>query len=279
MPLQDIHSLARTLATLDAAALQARVYSAAANVAHRGAWPAGIDIQSSLVSRIPANGGTASGFDAGIACALGLMPPHAEGLAATLHAAYTPAAVADVRASIKQKDGRWHIKDPHSPACWWLAACSLCVDGDDVDLATFRKQITDFAALGTDAGARKSAAEKTLNDMCRHFDTARGYAFGTRDGCMQGAYIAGHDMAVMHAPHHGVYFIGTYHPTLGLEDFSWGQETDDKGRAKSGPVHGSRQFVKCASESELAAAVALARTHLGLNTPAARAPALAPRKP
>ncbi len=279
MSARDIETLARQLATLDAEALQAHARAAGATVAKAGAWPAWIDIESSLVNRIPANGTAASGFDAGIACALGLMPPHAEKLVATLHAAYTPAAVSDVRAGIDAQNGAWHIKDAQSPACWWLAACSLCVEGDDVDLATFRKQITDFAALAADDGARKAAAEKTLSDMCRNFDTARGYAFGTRDGCMQGAYIAGHDMAVMHAQHHGVYFIGTFHPSLGLENFGWSKDTDDKGRAKSGPVHGSRQFVKCASESELAAAVAQAQKHLGIAAPAVKAARPAARKP
>lgn len=279
MPAQDIQTLARQLAALDADALQLRARTAGANVAKAGAWPAWIDVESSIVNRIPANGGTASGFDAGLACTLGLMPPHAEKLVATLHAAYTPGAVADVRAGIHKQNDTWHIKDAQSPACWWLAACSLCVDGDDVDLKTLHKQITDFAALAADDGARKTAAEKTLNDMCRNFDTTRGYAFGARDGCMQGAYIAGHDMAVMHAQHHGVYFIGTFHPSLGLENFSWGSETDDKGRAKSGPVHGSRQFVKCADESELAAAVAQAQKHLGITAPAAKATKPAACKP
>ena len=258
-------------AQMDATAFQNAVRASGPHIAAIGAWPAWIDIESSLVKRIPTAAQTASGFDAGIACALGLIPPHAEKLAATLHAAYTPEAVADVRASIGHENGTWQIKDAQSPACWWLAACSLCLDGDDVDLATFRRQITDFAKLAADDAARKTAAEKTLNDMCRHFDTARGYAFGDRDGCMQGAYIAGHDLAVMHAKHHGVYFIGTFHPSLGLETFNWGTDTDDKGRAKSGPVHGSRQFVKCANESELAAAVAAAQKHLSAPTAAPKA--------
>lgn len=244
-------------------------------VAVLGHWPIHIDREASLSGRIPAEDTTASGFDAGIACALGLLPAQAEKLAATLHAAYTPDAVSAVRASITQQNGTWQVKDADSAACWWLAACSLCLDGDDVDAATFRGQLQDFDTLQKNPVARKAAAEKTLRAMCASFDTHRGYAFGTQDGCMQGAYIAGHDVAVMYAAHHGVYFIGTYRESLGLENFGWGTAKDDKGRPKSGPVHGSRQFVKCADESELAAALDAVR----LPAPAAAKGAPTPIKP
>lgn len=266
-------TLAKSLTTLAPDDLRARMMANAARIAKLGGWSSGIDAEASLADRIPTDTGTAAGFDAGVACALGLMPPQAEKLAATLHAAYTPAAVAEVRAAIgKDADGRWHIRDADSAACWWLAACSLCTEGDTVDTEMLRSQINAFAALHDDAKARRDAAEKTLNAMCTSFDTARGYAFGSQDGCMQGAYIAGHDIAVMHAAHHGVYFIGTFHPSLGLENFGWSAATDEKGRAKSGPVHGSRQFVKCADESELASA--LKSVHLP--SPAAKPPRPAP---
>jgi len=271
--MEPAQNLAKTLTALAPEDLRARVAANAARIAQLGSWPARIDARDSLADRIPADGETAAGFDAGIACALGLMPPQAEKLAATLHAAYTPAAVTEVRAAItKDTDGRWHIHDADSATCWWLAACSLCTEGDTVDAEMLRTQIHRFAALHGDENARRSAAEKTLNAMCASFETARGYAFGSKDGCMQGAYIAGHDVAVMHAAHHGVYFIGTFHPSLGLENFGWGTATDEKGRAKSGPVHGSRQFVKCADESELTLALKAVR----LYGPAAKSPRPAP---
>jgi len=236
------------------------VRTRAAAVADLGGWPVWIDRESSLTARIPHENRAASGFDAGIACALGLMPAQAEALTATLHAAYTPTAVAEIRAAItRDNNGRWQLKSADSAACWWLAACSLCQDGDNVDVAAFRQQLADFDTLQKNPAARKAAAEVALNAMCASFDTKRGHAFGNKDGCMQGAYIAGHDVAVMYAAHHGVYFIGTFHETLGLENFGWGAACDDKGRSKSGPVHGSRQFVKCADESELAAALAAVR--------------------
>jgi hypothetical protein len=247
---------AADIARLTPAALRQTVLQRTADIASMGKWPAWIDRETSLAARIPDEKATAAGFDAGIACALGLIPPTAQALCATLHAAYTPAAVAAVRGAITQDDtGSWRIRDADSPACWWLAACSLCTEGDVVSGEDLRAQIADFGALQSDAALRRHAAEKTLNDMCRAFDTQRGYAFGDKDGCMQGAYTAGHDVAVMHAAHHGVYFIGTFHPSLGLESFDWGTALDDKGRAKSGPVHGSRQLVKCADESELARAI------------------------
>lgn len=258
----------------------AAVSARANDVADMGQWPAWIDRTTSLAARLPDAQKTASGFDAGIACALSLIPTPAQKLAATLHAAYTPEAVAEVRSAIAQEpNGNWHVKDANSPTCWWLAACSLCLDGDTVDVKTFRQQLRDFEGLQTNPDARKTAAEKTLNAMCTSFNTKRGYAFGGKDGSMQGAYIAGHDVAVMYAPHHGVFFIGTFRPSLGLENFDWGKDTDDKGRAKSGPVHGSRQFVKCANESELMRALDIAlRTLKPSATPAAKS-AAAPIKP
>lgn len=243
-------------------ALQAAIRQRAADIARLGAWPAWIQHEETLIQRIPTAEQTASGFDAGIACALGLLPPHARTLSATLHAAYTPPAVAEVRSAIHNAHGLWRIHDADSPACWWLAACSICTEGDDVDLPAFHAQIADFMKLRDDAGLRRAAAEKTLQDMCGSFSGSRGYAFGTRDGCLQGAYIAGHDFAVMHAQKYGVYFIGTFHPSLGLEDFIWGSGRDGKDRPTSGPVHGSRQFVKCADESELACAIAAVSSHM-----------------
>lgn len=266
VPAQDIAGLA-------AATLADIVSKNSSRIAAIGHWPAWIDRETSLAARVPLAGSAAAGFDAGIACALGLMPAAAEPLCATLHAAYTPAAVTAVRGAIEKDDHQnWRVKNAESAACWWLAACSLCTEGDVVDEDAFRAQIAAFAELQKDPAARRAAAEDTLNKMCRSFDTARGYAFGSKDGCMQGAYIAGHDVAVMHAAHHGVYFIGTFHASLGLEHFGWGAATDQKGRAKSGPVHGSRQFVKCADESELARAIKAVRLPAPAAKPAGPSP-------
>lgn len=231
-------------------------------VAALGKWPAHINISESLTARIPATDHKSSGFDAGLATALGLIPPHAAALTATLHAAYTPDAIAQVRAEIeKTSDGTWHVKDADSATCWWLAACHVCIEGDDVDEKIFREQLRDFQKYIDDPAARLAAANLTLNDMTQSFDTKRGYAFGMVDGAIQGAYIAGHDVAVLYHQTRDMYFIGTFRPTLGLEKFPFATGADEKGRPTSGPVHGSKQFVKCATEAEMQAAMESVKKH------------------
>lgn len=271
IPLQN----AAVLAALPIAQIHALCVKNGRAVAILGEWPAQIDVAESLAGRIPTADTPRSGLDAGLATALGLMPPHAGRLAATLHAAYTPAAVEQIRAEIeKTQSGRWQVADAHSATCWWLAACRLCIEGDEVNEKTFRRQLLDFHALVTDAAARKAAADSMLNEMIRSFDTRRGYAFGTVDGALQGAYIAGHDVAVLHHQTRNMYFIGTFRPSLGLETFPFANGTDDRGRPTSGPVHGSRQYVKCATEAEMQAAMESVKKHF------AKSPATAtPPKP
>lgn len=256
-PLQEIHAIC-------AATEKA--------VAALGKWPVHIDTEKSLTARIPQETAPSSGFDAGLATALGLIPPHAATLTATLHAAYTPAAVEQVRAEInKTADGSWQVKNADSAACWWLAACSLCIEGDDIDEKTFRGQLQGFQKLMQDPAARLAAANNALNAMVQSFDTWRGYAFGTADGAMQGAYITGHDIAVLHHQARDIYFIGTFRPSLGLENFPFAAATDEKGRPTSGPVHGSKQFVKCAGAAELQAAMESVKKHFS-RTPASTKP-------
>jgi hypothetical protein len=60
-----------------------------------------------------------------------------------------------------------------------------------------------------------------------------------------------------------VFFVGTYLPSLGIpDDFNWSSETDDDGQLKSGPVHGSKQFIICANEQEVIEVISIARKHL-----------------
>ena len=86
-------------------------------------------------------------------------------------------------------------------------------------------------------------------------------AMALRDGGMQGAYLAGHDVAASHDETHDLYFLGTFHASLGLEEFDWTEpgvpeaEDVESRRGRSGPVHGSRQYVKCADSAELETAV------------------------
>lgn len=214
----------------------------AERVAKLGEWPEYVDLDS-LMERVPSEmGKNVPGFDAGIACALGMIPEEKQKLAAMLHAHYTKEAVMQVREEVAELD-------PDSATAWWLAACSVCREGE-IDAREFLKQIEDFEKIALDKDLRNKAAKKEYSSMTSSFTLRDGIPFGEKDGCIQGAYIAGYPFGTLYAENYGLYFIGTYEDSLGLEDFSWSEEKDEKGRAKSGPVFGSKQFVKCASEDE-----------------------------
>lgn len=238
-----------------------KIEQATARVAALGCWPEWIGPES-LTHRIPVDGELSSGFDAGIACALDLIPRDKQRLAARLHAAYTPEAVEQVRTEIVDLDA-------DSETCWWLAGCAVCIEGR-VDEQTFLGQVKRFVRIAGDPELRLAEAKRTLEEMLSTFTVASdgplaGVAYGEVDGCQQGAYIAGHDLAAMKAEIPGeepLFFLGTFRETLGLETFPWSAELDGKGRERSGPVHGSRQFVKATSLDELAQAAQVARAVL-----------------
>ena len=215
---------------------------------------------------MPLGAAPAAGFDAGIACALDLIPRDAQRLAARLHAAYTPEAVAQVCAEAGEME-------PQAPTSWWLAACSVCREGE-ADAATFISQIAEFEALAADASARHDAALREHAAMLGRFELrGDGLPVAHEDGGMQGAYLAGHQVAAMWAQALGLWFVGTFAPTLGLKDFPWAEPADpdaedaDARMGRSGPVHGSRQFVKCADRDELERVVTALRTGGLLATP------------
>ncbi len=221
-----------------------------------GNWPdlARARAVKSLAGRIPTAGGTAAGFDAGVACCLKLIPRDREQLAATLHANYT-------REAVEQVQREAMAPDADSATTWWLAACSVCVESTTVDEEAFAAQVRCFESLADDRFARLEAAMAQYAEMCRGFEIIDGIPHATRDGGMQGAYIAGHPLAVHWAERWGVYFIGTYLPSLGLEDFTFGNAVDGEGRPMSGLL--SPNFAKCTKE-ELPAVLAVARGHLGV---------------
>lgn len=227
--------------------LRAKIGEAAHRVKELGNWPAWVG-EESLAERVPKKDDeNAPGFDAGIACALDLIQREKQKLAAVLHAAYTPEAVAQIREEMKDLD-------PESETCWWLAACSICAEGG-INQEQFLRQIEDFKKLAAEPQKRKDAAQKVFDKMVSTFyfipELGNDVPYGTEDGCMQGAYVAGHPFAVNFSEKYGLYFLGTYEPSLGLENFAWSDEKDEQGRAKSGPVFGSKQFVKCANIEEL----------------------------
>ncbi len=211
-------------------------------VAKLGKWPEYIK-PDSLLERIPQSSEKdAPGFDAGIACALNLIPEDKQELTAELHANYTREAVLQVRQELMNMNA-------DSATSWWLAACSLCKEGQ-VNVEQFLQQIEDFKNLIINKIARLEAAKKEYETMTSGFKLVDGVPFGEKDGCIQGAYIAGYPFGSMYASKYGLYFVGTYEDSLGLEDFKWSEEKDARGRPKSGPVFGSKQFVKCSNEEE-----------------------------
>ena len=235
--------------------IQKMVRENAGRVAGLGNWPSRIPPAELLVSRVPASGTAGPGFDAGLACALDLIPRDKQQLAATLHAAYTPDAVAQV---LSDSEGM----EPDSETTWWLAASSVCFEGA-VDRQQFLAQIDSFRVLASDPEARLRAAQDELKRMLSTFETKTyGFPYGVVDGCIQGAYLAGHQFGTIYAQEYGIYFIGTYLPSLGLEDFYWSSDVDDQDRALSGPVHGSRQYVKCKDLREFLSAVEVVKRHL-----------------
>jgi hypothetical protein len=236
------------------AEIQNTVRENAGRVAMLGNWPPYIPAES-LLSRIPGSGTKGPGFDAGLACALGLIPRGKQELAATLHAAYTPEAVTQVL-----KDSE--TMDPDSETTWWLAACSVCFEGA-VDREGFLAQIEEFKLLSLNPESRVEAARKELSVMQSTFETGTyGFPHGVVDGCIQGAYLTGHQFGTVYAEEYDIYFVGTYLPSLGLEDFYWSADVDEQDRPLSGPVHGSRQFVKCKDKKEFLSAVQVVQRHL-----------------
>jgi hypothetical protein len=229
----------------------------AGRIAVLGNWPAYINPEESLAGRVPTATATASGFDAGIASALDLIPRTHQKLAACLHAAYTPAAVEQVRAEAGENG---QALEADSQSAWWLAACSVCTEGE-ITPEDFVQQLEDFKALARSPEKRLAAAQATYQAMSQAFWIADGVAFGTEDGAMQGAYVAGHDLAVVYDEKADLYFIGTFRESLGLEGFPWSDAVDEQGRARSGPVHGSRQFVKAASPEEYQRVLAALRAN------------------
>lgn len=228
--------------------LHERVHAGAERVAELGNWPAWMkpNAANSLTSRVPKADKAAPGFDAGVACTLGLIPEDKQELSAALHGAYTPEKIAQVRKEV-------HEMDPHSETAWWLAACKLCEENEPVDGEKFKEQLNKFEGLAADPKARLQAANSAYTEKMTSFGTEKyGVPYGTIDGCLQGAYIAGYPFATQWSDRYGIFFIGTPFESLGLEDSEWEDpdRPEDDHQGNSGPVFGNRQYIKCANEAE-----------------------------
>jgi len=244
----------KVMANAQLSILEKIVEKEADRVAELGEWPKHIK-SGSLIDRVPkGNREQAPGFDAGVACALDLIPRDKQELAARLHANYSVESIEQIREELKQDD-------PDSPTTWWLAACAICKEGE-INAEGFLQQVEDFKELAKDPEKRLAAAKSEFEKMKSSFVIKDGIPFGTKDGCMQAAYIAGWPVAATYAEKYGVFFVGTYLPTLGLENFVWSKEVDENGNRKSGPVYGSKQFVKCANEEEYNKVIAIVKKKL-----------------
>jgi len=227
-----------------------------ARVSALGNWPVWVNGDESLIERLPGETGVAPGFDAGLACALDMIPRDRQGLSATLHAAYTEQAVERVRREAETMDA-------DCETTWWLAACSVCKEGG-IDRNAFEQQLATFADLAGDPIARVAAARREFEAMKKKFYVQPdGVPFVVEDGGTQGAYVCGYNWAVQYNPEYGIFFVGTFQASLGLESFQFFEFKDDKGRPMSGFVHGNHAFAKACTIDELARMVAVVRGHLG----------------
>lgn len=227
-------------------------------IAELGEWPEYIE-PGSLSERIPDESGKMfAGFDAGVASAMDLIPRDKQKLSAKLHAHYTKESIRQIQDEILKDD-------PDSETAWWLSACFICKEGQ-TDGPTFLRQLADFKKLRDDSEKRRESTNKEREAISRSFYLKDGVPFGTEDGCIQGAYIAGYPFGTQYDENSGLFFIGTYEESLGLEDFDWSKETDEEGNRKSGPVFGSKQFVKCASETEWRRAVEIVKKKLQISS-------------
>lgn len=241
--------------------IKSQVAINASRVKKLGNWPDYVD-EMSLVHRIPDerdNRLTAPGFDAGIACCLDLIPRDKQKLSAVLHGAYTPEAIEQIRKEVEilysffrdtvLLDSPEKINAANLETCWWLAACFVCNEGD-CDSNTVLNQIDHFKQLKENMALRISAALECYNKMKENFHIVDNVAVALKDGGMQAAYINGIPLAIM--PAYGTWFVGTFYDSLGIpENFKWNETLDNKGRPMSGPVFGSKQFVKCSTFDEL----------------------------
>ena len=139
---------------------------------------------------------------------------------------------------------------PHTETCWWLAASSI-VSHEFVDQYKFMNQIADFELLINDPILRRDVAIEMYNSMIGSFKLIDGVPFAIKNRGLQGAYLAGHSFAVQYEEGEGMFFLGTYMPSLGLESFEWADIFDDAGSPINGPVFGSKQYIKTPSFKEL----------------------------
>lgn len=232
-------------------------------VAALGNWPKrmkGMD----LLKRIPDRNDTqAKGFDAGIACALDIIPEKYQQMPAQLHANYTPDIVQQAKEQIAKllQASEDDESVANLEATWWLSMSLLCHEGH-IDQAAFLQQVADARKLVDDPAKRIRDAKEKYHIIQRlveiNTDIDDTIPYGNKDGAIQGAYLLGFPVAVSYNEKLG-YYIGTYLPSLGLEDFDYAGEGE--------AVEKSTQFVNLKTKEKLKAALAVVKTHLADKLP------------
>lgn len=217
-----------------------------------GGWAPYVTVERSLLDRIPKGENDdekSPGFDAGLACTLDLIPRNKQKLSAIMHAGINAEAVAQIRQELQ-------TLDPDSETIWWLAACDVCDEGG-INASGFKGQIKKFEELALDPAKRLAAAQREHAKMISTFETSTyGVPYGTVDGCMHGAYIAGYPLATMYGETYGIYFIGSINTPLDdkLAAYPWKDPDQEGRRGNSGLINPT--FVKCADEEEFKAVLA-----------------------
>ncbi len=205
------------------------------------------------------------GFDAAVAATLGLVPAQYLAKIMELHnGQYTPELIAEMQTHINflRKNSSATFKDPdqESYTMWWLAYSSLCYEGNATSV-DFYEQYQRAVVLFQDYNARYEAAIKQAHKLLESFtitEDTNNIPFGTVDGALHGAYLAGYEVASLYAKEYGIYFLGTYIPGKFdniVNNHKFSTELDSSGRTKSGVVNPT--FLKFGTQEELKAATGL----------------------
>ncbi len=199
------------------------------------------------------------GFDAAVAATLGLVPTQYLAKIMQLHnGQYTPELIAEMQSHINSI--RKTADEQDSYTMWWLAYSSLCYEGNATSV-DFYEQYQRAVVLFQDYKARYSAAHTQAIKMLESFtitEDTNNIPFGTVDGALHGAYLAGHEVASLYAKEYGVYFLGTYIPGKFdniVNNHKFSTELDSSGRTKSGVINPT--FLKFGTQEELKAATGL----------------------
>ncbi|MBU1219933.1 hypothetical protein KKF34_07975 [Myxococcota bacterium] len=222
-------------------------------VASLGHWDPSINVKAALLDRVPEPGRKATGFDAGIAAAMNLIPPDKQALSCVLHAAYNVDAIKQIL--IESEDMHYN-----SETCWWLAASNIKIE-TGVTVDDFLQQVSDFDILSQEPLLRRDVANEMFLKLKNNFKLVDGVPFTTVKYGLSGCYLAGYNFGVHYEEATGTFYIGTYHETLGLDDFPFSDLRSPDGKCPSGRVFGSRQYVRLFSISELSLALETVKNH------------------